>query len=429
MESVFLKLLNMSITASWLVLGAVVLRMLFKRAPKYLRFIAWALVGIRLLFPISLESVFSLIPSAEPIPQEILTDSTPAVTGAESVPSATPIQTLTHIATIVWICGMALMLGYALVSCIILRRRVGASLLCENGAYICDDIDSPFVFGIIKPRIYIPSSLNVIQTEHVLTHERAHIKRRDHWWKPLAFVLLSVYWFNPVIWVAYILLCRDIELACDERVARNMDDDEKVAYSNSLLELSIPRKMITACPVAFGEVGVKDRIRSVLSCKKPTLWIIIATVAACSVLAVTLMTEPVQEDETKQTEKADGQESGEFPEWDQKYTAVTSKETISPYFCLDEESRSYMFVYSGLSSYISMGTYSLVGDGLVLAEDETENEYVFRKTEEGYTFDASASAALPEYKYSADSEPEACIEDGTLFYLKPAESYPTSGEY
>ena len=458
MEAIFLKILNLSITASWLILGAILVRFLFKKAPKSLRFVIWALVGARLLFPISPESVLSLIPSAEPIPQEILTSSTPqihsginavnqfinpiisealtpsvpqSVTGAQSVAPATPMQTLTHVASIVWICGMILMLGYALISYLILRRRVAASVYSESGAYICDEIDSPFVLGIIKPRIYMPSALDQKQSEHVLSHEKAHIRRRDHWWKPLSFVLLAIYWFNPLIWVAYVLLCRDIELACDERVARNMTELERADYSSTLLELSIPRKMITACPVAFGEVSVKSRIRSVLSYKKPTLWIIIAALVACAVLTVTLFANPVDKEEEKDEPKQEetGKEKDEkeetpspISEWDKKYTGANYIDPIVPNFYLNETEKRYLFVYSAYSSHISSGSYALDQDKLTLIEDGSDNRYVFRTDENGYVFDAAASTPLPEYVYREGDEPEPCIIDGTLFRINEMES-------
>ena len=469
MEAIFLKILNMSITASWLILGAMLVRFLFKKAPKSLRFIIWALVGARLILPFSFESAFSLIRSPEPIPQDIVISADPQInsgigalnsfinpiiseTMAPSAPvtpslpqvspSPTPMQSLTHTLSIIWICVMAAMLGYAAVTYLILRRRVRASVKTDGGAYICDGIDSPFVLGIIKPRIYLPSNLDERQAEHVLAHEKAHIRRRDHWWKPLSFVLLAVYWFNPLIWAAYVLLCRDIELACDERVARGMSDGERADYSSTLLELSIPRKMITACPVAFGEVSVKSRIRSVLSYKKPTLWIIIAALIACAVLTVTLFANPVskedEKDEPKQEEKdepiKDEKEENKpdiTPEWDTKYAAADSKDAVTPYFCLNETEKRYLFLYSGFSSHISEGSYELIGQDLIMLEDETEREYVFRKTEDGYSFDAAASSPMPEYKYSADSEPEVCIEDGTLFVINEevVEPYTEEGEY
>lgn len=457
MEAVFLKLVNMSITASWMILAAILMRSIFKKAPKSLRFAVWALVALRLMFPISLESALSLIPSAEPLPQEILIAPVPQIDSgipvvnqminpvistqlapapahqSEAISALTPMQTLTHIASTVWICGTVLIVGYAIVSYAVLRRRVAAGIKIERGIYICDELDSPFVLGIIRPRIYMPSSLEGERKEHVISHERAHISRRDHWWKPLGFMLLAVYWFNPMIWVAYILLCRDIELACDERVTRKLTDEERAAYSASLLELSIPRRMISACPVAFGEVGVKDRIKSVLSYKKPTLWIIIASVVICSVLAVTLLTDPKDggdhkndpeekqgEKQEKDTDNTSTEEPVQEPEWDQKYVAETSKDAISPYFCLNEDEKSYLFVYSGFSSHVSVGKYTLIDGDILFIEDETGKEYVFRVSEDAYAFDASASAALPEYKYSENSEPQVCLEDGTLFEKEQA---------
>jgi len=311
MEAVFLKLVNMSLTASWLVLAVLLLRLVLKDVPKYIRVLLWGIVGLRLVFPFSLESMFSLIPSAEPLPQEFLYAATPQVnTGipvinsainpiiAESLNpttmanSANPTQIWSFILSQVWILGLVLMLGYALVSYLLVRRKVAASIKIGKNLRICDHLDSPFILGIFRPVIYLPSELDQKTADLVLAHEYAHLKRRDHWWKPLGFALLCVYWFNPVMWVAYILLCRDIELACDEKVIRQLGTDEKKAYSAALLHCSVPRKLIAACPLAFGEVGVKDRIKSVLNYKKPAFWIILIAVIVCIVFAVCFLTDP-----------------------------------------------------------------------------------------------------------------------------------------
>ena len=313
MEAVFLKLVNMSLTASWLVLAVLLLRLVLKDVPKYIRVLLWGIVGLRLVFPFSLESMFSLIPSAEPLPQEFLYAATPQVnTGipainsainpiiAESLTpttmanSANPTQIWSFILSQIWIVGMVLMLGYALVSYLLVRRKVAASIKIGKNLRICDHLDSPFILGIFRPVIYLPSELDQKTADLVLAHEYAHLKRRDHWWKPLGFALLCVYWFNPVMWVAYILLCRDIELACDEKVIRELGTDEKKAYSAALLHCSVPRKLIAACPLAFGEVGVKDRIKSVLNYKKPAFWIILIAVIVCIVFAVCFLTDPVE---------------------------------------------------------------------------------------------------------------------------------------
>ena len=315
MEALFLKLVNMSITASWLVLAVLVLRFALRKAPKSILCSLWALVALRLMLPVSFKSIFSLIPSAEPLPEEFLYAATPQLnTGIGSVDqalnpiiaenltpaelvSANPTQILSFVFSQLWILGMVLMLLYLLVSYCILRKKVQVSVRLDNTVRLCDHIDSPFILGIIRPKIYLPSHLDSLTAAHVLAHERAHLMRRDHWWKPLGFVLLSVYWFNPVLWLAYILLCRDIEQACDEKVVQALDMDGKKAYSLALLQCSAPRKLITACPLAFGEVGVKQRIKSVLHYKKPAFWIVLVAVIAGIVVAACFLTDPPAESE------------------------------------------------------------------------------------------------------------------------------------
>ncbi len=315
MEELFLKILNMSITAGWLILAVILLRLLLRKAPKYLCCAMWALVGIRLICPFSFESMLSLIPSAETVPQEIIYSDEPAINSGiyalnstvnpiisqELAPdigeSANPMQIITLIASALWIIGMAAMLIYSLISYLKIKRNVGASLPVGENIFICDSISSPFILGIFKPKIYLPSDISDERKEYVIAHEKAHLRRRDHWWKPLGFLLLSVYWFNPLIWAAYILLCRDIELACDEKVIKEMDREDIKAYSEALLSCSVSRKMIAACPVAFGENGVKGRIKSVLNYKKPAFWVILIAVIACLAVAVGFMTNPVEKDE------------------------------------------------------------------------------------------------------------------------------------
>jgi len=311
MEAVFLKLFNMSITASWLVLAIIALRFLLKKAPKSMMVLLWALVGIRLLCPFSFESVFSLIPSAETIPADIVYSDAPMIhSGIAALnsavnpviskalapavgQSANPMQVISFIASVVWIVGLAAMLLYTLISCLRIHRNVREAIPLEKGIWLCDHISAPFLFGTLHPRIYLPSDLNEENRRYVIAHEQAHIARHDHWWKPLGFVLLSVYWFQPVLWIAYVLFCRDIEFACDEKVIKKMGEQSKKPYANALLQCSMPRKMVTACPVAFGEVGVKGRIKSVLHYRKPSFWILMAALAACIVAAVCFLTNPM----------------------------------------------------------------------------------------------------------------------------------------
>ena len=311
MAAVFLKLLNLSISASWLVLAVLVLRLVSKRSPKWMNVLLWGIVALRLMLPFSIESALSLIPSAETVsPAVVQFDPAPTITSGVSVidnavnpslsehfaaaplASVNPLYVWTYLAGWVWLIGLGAMLLYALASYLRLRRRVSVSLPIQDHIYLCDAISSPFILGVVKPRIYLPSTLDEIQQQNVLAHEHAHLARHDHWWKPLGFALLAVYWFNPVLWLAYALLCRDIELACDERVIRTMDESAVKTYSTVLLACSMPRKAVITCPLAFGEVGVKERVRNALRYKKPAFWVVAASVAVCVVVAVCFLTNP-----------------------------------------------------------------------------------------------------------------------------------------
>ena len=310
MEAVFLKVLNMSITAGWLALTVILVRFVFKKAPKALTVALWGLVGLRLLVPWSFESIFSLIPSAETVPQSITTTDTPQINSGVDIFNSTvnpvisdslapnpgdsvnPMQVVVFVATVVWLVGVAAMLIYTAISFLKIRRRVGEAVHFKDNVYLCDRVDTPFILGVIRPKIYLPSSISEADTEYVLAHETAHLKRHDHLIKPLSFLLLSVYWFNPLLWVAYVLLCRDIELACDEKVIKQMGLDVKKPYSTALINCSIKRRSIAACPLAFGEVGVKSRIKAVLNYKRPAFWVIVTCVLLSCALGVCFLTDP-----------------------------------------------------------------------------------------------------------------------------------------
>ena len=311
MAAIFLKLLNLSISASWLVLAVLVLRLVSKRSPKWMNVLLWGIVALRLMLPFSIESALSLIPSAETVnPAVVQFDPAPTITSgvkiidnavnpslsehfaAAPLASVNPLYVWTEIAGWVWLIGLGAMLLYAFVSYLRLRRRVSVSLPIQDNIYLCDAISSPFILGVVKPRIYLPSGLDEVQRQNVLSHERAHLTRRDHWWKPLGFALLAVYWFNPMLWLAYALLCRDIELACDEQVIRTMDESAVKTYSTVLLACSMPRKAVITCPLAFGEVGVKERVKNALHYKKPAFWVVAASVAVCVIVAVCFLTNP-----------------------------------------------------------------------------------------------------------------------------------------
>ena len=310
MSSVFLKIVNMSITANWLILAVILLRPLLKKAPKWIPCLLWGFVAMRLICPFSFESVLSMIPSSETIPVNIAEQHEPAITSgitivneavnpviAESftpapTDSANPLQIVIPAAAVIWIAGIVIMLAYALFSYLKLKKTVSVCVPAGERILACDEVRAPFILGVFRPVIYVPSSMNGKTLEHVIRHEKAHLQRHDHWWKPLGFLLLSVYWFNPLCWIAYILLCRDIELACDEKVVCDMNKDDIAAYSQALLDCSFPRRRIAACPLAFGEVGVKERVKGVLNYKKPAFRIVLTAVIACIVLAVCLMTDP-----------------------------------------------------------------------------------------------------------------------------------------
>ena len=301
----------MSITASYLVLAVVIARALLKKAPKWITCLLWAMVGFRLICPFTIESVLSLIPGTQTITANETSVIRPftvqsGIAGIDTsvneflgdkyaegvtVPTNT-FADVTTVLSVIWLVGLICMLIYGFISYIRLRKRVGVSLLFKDNIYYCDNIDTPFILGFFKPKIYVPSGISEEQTGYITLHEKAHLKRKDHLWKPLGFLLLSVYWFNPVMWVAYILLCRDIESACDEKVIKNMDNSEKKNYSETLVSCSVQRRMVMACPLAFGEVGVKQRIKSVLNYKKPAFWIIILAFVLFTVVAVCFLTNP-----------------------------------------------------------------------------------------------------------------------------------------
>ena len=332
MGEIFLKLLNMSITASWLILAVLGIRLLFRRIPKWITCLLWGVVAIRLIFPFSIESTFSLQPSAEPIRTSTMVEGEliPYVPSVDSnigvventvnpllaeafayqeTESVAPLQIATEIAGSVWLCGMVVLLIFALVSMIKLRLRVREAVRYKENIYICDAVKFPFILGIIKPRIYLSSALSEEEMDYIIAHERAHLKRKDHLWKPFGYLLLCIYWFNPLCWIAYIMLCKDIELACDEKVIKDMSFGDKKEYSRVLLFCATQRHLVMACPLAFGEVGVKERVKTVLNYKKPTFWITIAAIVVCAIVAICFLTNPAKEYQIRITIPA-GSETG-----------------------------------------------------------------------------------------------------------------------
>lgn len=326
MRELFLQIVNMNFSAVWLILAVMLARLLLRRAPKWISVLLWGIVALRLVCPVFVESPLSLIPAAPAITTVLpsldagqkgpaLTEALPSantlpedgnanrkrpaadgqsrIHGSESsAPAGKNTLSFVDILTGIWLTGALLMAGYSAFSWLRLKRRVNTAVILRNPIYVSERISSPFVFGIVRPRIYLPFGMDENSLEYVIAHEEAHIQRKDHWWKLLGILLLSIHWFHPLVWLSYVLFCRDIELACDEKVIRTLDRHQRADYSQALLLCSTAHKSIAACPPAFGEIGVKERVKSILSYKKPTFWMILAAMAVCVAVALCFLTNP-----------------------------------------------------------------------------------------------------------------------------------------
>lgn len=318
MGAVFLKLLNMSITAGWLIVAVLCVRLLFLKVSKRVNCLLWGIVAIRLICPFTIESPFSIVPSAEPIKSSTVVEGKvqnyiPSIDSRLTIVentinpmltetfayhesgSVAPLQIVTYVAGLVWGGGMVLLIIWAIGSAGKLHKLVREAVPVRNNIYICDAVKSPFILGIVRPRVYLPSALSGAQMPYILAHESAHLQRKDHWWKALGYLLLCIYWFHPLCWLSYSLFCKDIELACDEKAAKDMTFQEKKEYSKVLLSCARPRSLIMVCPLAFGEVGVRERVKSVLRYKKPALWVLAAAAVVLVILAVCFLTNPTKE--------------------------------------------------------------------------------------------------------------------------------------
>lgn len=353
MEKLFLTILNNALVASWIILAVSFLKFVLRKMPKWIHCLLWGLVAVRLAIPFSIESVFSLVPSAKPIPADIEYAKVPQINSgigvvnavinpvlennftAQEIASVNPMQIVMFVLSRVWIVGVIILLAYAVFSFLFLQRRVRKSKTLEKGIFRSSAIDSPFILGVFRPRIYLPKVMDEEAYPCVIAHEKAHIKRGDHVWKPLGFLILTVYWFNPLCWFAYICLCRDIEYACDEMVTKDKDKEWKAKYCQALLDCSSQRHFVSACPVAFGEVSVKDRVKSVLNYKKPSFWILCISILIAIIVAVCFMTNPkveiIEKDATVADLTKDALETS-----DNQNTAdtVTEKDAATIYYQL-----------------------------------------------------------------------------------------------
>ncbi len=318
MTALFLKIVNTGISAGWVVLAVLAVRLVLRKAPKWTHVLLWGIVALRLIFPFSLESALSLIPSAQTLPDQLLAGPSfqihigvPPVDQrvneylgdryfeGVSVPTGSGRDTMTLFA-VLWIVGTLLLLAYMAVSYLRLWLRLSEAVPVEENVFRSRKIEVPFVFGFLKPGIYLPWGMDSETSAYVVRHERAHIRRGDHWWKMIGFLILAVYWFHPLLWAAYLLFCRDIELACDEKVIRELPEEQRADYSQALLDCSIGRDKGTASgiifPPSFGEQDVKKRIRHILHYRKPVFWATAGAVAGCAVLAVCFLTDPPSEE-------------------------------------------------------------------------------------------------------------------------------------
>ena len=394
MGELFLKTLNMSIAASWLILAVVLLRFALKKAPKWIAVLLWGVVAVRLVVPFSFESALSLIPSAETFNAHNIQYETPAISSGipavnnavnpvqgetfatNPAASVNPLYVWTFIVSVIWLIGIAAMLLYAVISYVRVRQSVGESVPYEGDIFLCDHVKSPFILGLVRPKIYLPSSMDAASMEPVIAHEKAHLTRCDHWWKPVGFLILTVHWFNPLCWIAYVLLCRDIELACDEKVIRQMDLNGKKQYSTALLEFSTGRRLVTICPLAFGEVGVKERVKNVLNYKKPAFWLIVVAIIACGVVTVCFATNPKQE--LPQEQRIDELRS-KYPEY---FDLITSKGLEVYVWQLAKDSYSFGLMpgtnrEKTLEELMSLKGASAAEMALILSTYEIKDENIF----------------------------------------------------
>jgi len=303
MSELFLSVLNMSLTASYVIIFVILIRLLLKKAPKFVSYALWGVVAFRLMIPFSFESMFSLMPRSTntvPIPHDIVYQQSPQVNSGigvvdslvnNSLPAPTivasvnPLKIYVEIGAYIWVLGIIALLVYSLVSILILKRQLKSAQLIEKNIFEAKNLKTPFVLGLIKPKIYLPVGLNATERSYILLHEQTHIQRKDHIIKVLAFLTLSVYWFNPLVWIAFMLMSKDMELSCDERVLKQMNNEDiKKPYASSLLSLASGKHILNGSPLAFGEGNVKGRIKNVLNYKKPGTWVIAVSVVITAVL-------------------------------------------------------------------------------------------------------------------------------------------------
>ena len=377
-DRIFSALLNRAVAATLLILAVCVYRALSPKAPKWTRLFLWALAGLRLCLPFSIRSAWSLVPSEKILDYETAQYAAkPEITSgiaalnravnpafgesfaATPAASANPLQVWMHLAGLVWAIGVLALLLAALVSVRRIRRRVRASIGLQKGVRLCDAIDTPFLLGLFRPTVYLPSQLSQQERDVVLAHEAAHKTHGDCVWKGLGYGILCVYWFYPPVWLGYALFCRDLELACDERAVKRLSLEEKKRYASVLLSCSVPRGSFPVCPLAFGEVGVKERVKRVLD-KKPAKALIALALAVCLVIGVCFLT-------AKQDEQIYGLSAGSYVMDEADAVQILPSRVT---FRMSGNRHEFVFMLSPISSYYMAGEFTM-NDGFVTCSDGT----------------------------------------------------------
>ncbi|MBQ8637962.1 MAG: hypothetical protein IJ468_02200 [Lachnospiraceae bacterium] len=439
-EEIFLKLLNMSISAGWLILAVLLLQLILKNGSRAFCCRLWILVALRLILPFPLESVFSLIPSPETVSPDIMFSYAPTIDSgvpvvdaivnpilstslaSEPAASANPIQILSAVVSILWLAGILVLVLYGLISTIHVKKNVRTAMRQNDNIWICDTIPTAFVMGIFRPRIYLPSFLSQEDADSVIAHETMHIKRHDHWWKPFGFLLLTIYWFQPLVWIAYIRFCHDIELACDEQVIRSMDSRERKAYSEALLSCSQTHSGFPRCPLAFCETDVKKRIRSILHFRKPSAVFTAAALILFLITAACFLTDPIQATvPSRQTAASEMEallsEPSAASYWHYAYN--DSPDPISPRLLLSKQDNSFLFVYSVFQESLLSGTYEETDEQILLTDKTTGNIWLFQKHDGNTNLTISTvpafSTPLPSYQYGTAQGAECPVPNGAVF--------------
>ncbi len=403
MSTIFTEILNLSVISSFLILAVLILRLLLKKAPKGVRYVLWAMVSIRLLVPFSLESRLSLLPNAQSFNENVETSTAYIPQTTATVHPDTNSLSFLDVLPYIWLCGVIVMLLYMVISYIKIRLSVRTSVRYKDNIYMCDNVSSPFVLGVFRPKIYLSSSMSKRDMNLVISHEQTHIKHRDNFLKPFGFVLLSIHWFNPLCWLSYFLFVKDIELFCDESVTKTLSATARKKYSYALLNFSQKKTASLSCPLAFAENDVKTRVKSILSYKKPTLYVIIISVVLCVVTMVLFMSSPVsaekvesqkeivvpQVEETVAPTEATTEEETEPPTEKQ-----TEKETEKPteavqeYYDYSYDSSNY-YSESDRLEYLEEGRKKLYEQAL---QDSIEIGNEFAKYNSEYSFTDSLSS-------------------------------------